>query len=399
MKETAPLTPEEQLLLLTARLVLGALEEAQLDALLREPIDWDWLVAQSKPLRSQPLLHHHLAHPGRQEHVPKEALAAFERAYRLTTMKNLQIYGSLRRVLTALAEADVPVIVLKGAFLAQWVYGDFGLRPMSDLDCLCHKEDEEKLWRVMDELGAELDAKGKMPIAEECLRVNEHIGHPPPRYLGKIVRIEVHFHLFGNRASDPAHLGVDRWSRSLMHDWDGLPVRSLSWEHQILHLASHLHKHLNTGAISLYWMADLHAILRQRRESLDWEELCRMAAELGVTGECQEVFDFLGEPWPHPVPAFRNPFTLRQALAPELNSESKLRVYMGQLRAARFAGGFWARLRFLARLVIPSKVWMAERHPGAGSMALAGWYFKDPLIRIGLVLRGVGAHVRRSLRD
>lgn len=391
-----PLTAEEKLLLLSARPTLDSLEEAQLDALLHEPLQWDWVVARTKPLRTRPLLHHHLARPGRREKVPPEALAAFEEAYRQTSMKNLQIYGALRRVLTALAEAGVPVILLKGAFLARWVYGDIGLRPMSDLDCLCHKEDEDLLWRVLDGLGAELDTQGKTLLADEKrLRVVEHFSHPPPRFLGKIVRIEVHFHLFSSAVSNFAQVGNDLWNRSIVHNWDGLPVRSLSWEHQILHLTSHLYNHLKDGAISLSWLADLHEILRQHRETLDWNELCKMAADLRVEHECQEVFALLKEPWPHPTPSFRSHFTLRQALTQERNpGQVRLISFMKMLRATRYAGGFSARFRFLVGLVFPSRFMMKQRHPKAGSIALLGWYVLDPLIRIGYVFQGAGAYAK-----
>jgi hypothetical protein len=49
--------------------------------------------------------------------------------------------------------AGIDVIVLKGAFLAELVYRNIGLRAIGDIDLLVKKEDLGKVKRVLIQLG------------------------------------------------------------------------------------------------------------------------------------------------------------------------------------------------------------------------------------------------------
>jgi len=59
----------------------------------------------------------------------------------------------LIELLTAFAEKEIDVILLKGAALARTVYPQPGLRPMRDLDILVHIEDLTSSWEVCQGLG------------------------------------------------------------------------------------------------------------------------------------------------------------------------------------------------------------------------------------------------------
>jgi len=391
----ASLSPEDALLVQASRLVLPPSGEAQIEALLRGSLRWPWLCEEAAQLRAEPLLHHHLSRPAWRDLVPPEALLGFERAYQRTCLKNLQIYGVLRRVLRALEVAGVPVILLKGSFLAKWIYGDIGLRPMGDIDLLCRKRDEGLLWKILAEQGA---TGGDDPVEKQKRKVDEHTTHGPPKYFGQISRVEVHFYLLAKHCSDPDGLQEDIWSQALVHDWEGLPVRSLGWEHQILHLATHLHKHAESSGIFLYWFTDLLEVLRCHGNSIDWEGLGNLARDLGLKRECQEVFHLLGEPWPGASPlegARLSPGKVLSTTRVFRHSGIQLfRNYLATFGARRLAGGPWDQLIYALRLVFPSWERMTFRHPGSGPLVLALWYVLDPLIRIWGLLKALGRFVQ-----
>jgi hypothetical protein len=391
----ADLRPEDALLVRACRLVLPPGEEAHLEDLLRQPLRWPWLREEAAQLRAEPLLHHHLSRPACRALVPPEALQGFERAYQRTSLKNLQIYGVLRRVLVALEEAGVPVILLKGSFLAKWVYGDIGLRPMGDIDLLCRKGDEALLWRVLAEQGA---TGGDDPVEKQKRKVDEHTTHAPPKYFGQISRVEVHFYLLAKHCSDPDGLQETLWADALVHDWEGLPVRSLGWEHQVLHLATHFHKHAKSSGIFLYWFTDLLEVLGRHGDALDWEKLGRLARELGLERECQEVFQLLGEPWrggPSLVGRGLSPAKVLATTRVFRHSGIQLfRNYLATFRAGRLAGGPRERLVYGVRLVFPSWERMAFRHPRSGPLALLLWYGLDPLIRIWNLMKALARYVQ-----
>ncbi|HEU5393882.1 MAG TPA: nucleotidyltransferase family protein, partial [Candidatus Methylomirabilis sp.] len=65
--------------------------------------------------------------------------------------------AGLQEVLRLLARADVEAAVLKGAFLASCVYGDFAERPMNDFDLLVRREDLPRAGHALREAGYALE--------------------------------------------------------------------------------------------------------------------------------------------------------------------------------------------------------------------------------------------------
>ena len=73
------------------------------------------------------------------------------------------MYGELRNVLNAFRDKKIEVIVLKGAALAETVYPNRALRPMSDIDLLVRKEKLTEVEAKLLDMGYVLQdrAKGK----------------------------------------------------------------------------------------------------------------------------------------------------------------------------------------------------------------------------------------------
>src|SRR5450759_4232027 len=68
--------------------------------------------------------------------LPEHIRTRLEEERRATALDNLRNYGEFRHIARALREREIPVIALKGLQLAELVYRDISLRPMSDLDIL-----------------------------------------------------------------------------------------------------------------------------------------------------------------------------------------------------------------------------------------------------------------------
>ena len=83
-----------------------------------------------------PLLHERLRATGRLPELPAETREILGAARRLTAFENLRHYAELRRIAKALNGRGIPLIALKGLHLAELVYVEPSLRPMSDMDIL-----------------------------------------------------------------------------------------------------------------------------------------------------------------------------------------------------------------------------------------------------------------------
>ena len=77
-------------------------------------------------------------------------------AYYASAAHNAVLFQELERILRMLEAAGIPVIVLKGAALAQTIYPDIALRPMTDLDLLVLQKDLDRAVTLIRESGYQL---------------------------------------------------------------------------------------------------------------------------------------------------------------------------------------------------------------------------------------------------
>src|SRR5437867_1925845 len=100
---------------------------------LQNNLDWQVVIQKARAQRIGPLLYYALRG---QDFVPSYLADALRADYEHTARRNLFLFAELTRALHCLGEQQVPVIVLKGAALAQMLYGNSALRPLRDLDLL-----------------------------------------------------------------------------------------------------------------------------------------------------------------------------------------------------------------------------------------------------------------------
>jgi hypothetical protein len=83
-----------------------------------------------------PLLYHRLKALGLESAETLAALSVLRNYHRQNALRNLQFFAGLNPIVKALQAEKIPVIALKGAHLAQAVYGSIALREMNDFDLL-----------------------------------------------------------------------------------------------------------------------------------------------------------------------------------------------------------------------------------------------------------------------
>lgn len=138
-----PRTPEEEVLLLCARLRPSAEEADRLRALAAGPLDRGALLALGRRHGLLAFLHRHLRG------------AELEAAHRETVHRSLHLARELRRLAEALGGAGVEALAYKGPAQAVQVYGDLSLRAFVDLDLLVRPADMPAAGRVLGACGYE----------------------------------------------------------------------------------------------------------------------------------------------------------------------------------------------------------------------------------------------------
>jgi hypothetical protein len=243
---------------------------------------WERVLRLAAWHRLSPMLYRHLS---RRPVAPARLVDALEETYFCNAARNLFIGAALRRVLEALAGAEAPAMLLKGAALLESAYPDPALREMLDLDLLVPAQ-------RLDAANAALAAIGYRPLSPPrneretpaWMRVNHH--HDPALVdEQRIAAVELHHHVA--MADERAHFDIaGMWERARLAA--GPPPHLLpSREDLLLHVCLHFtrsrlggsYRHSGSGG-ALAQLCDIAWIIG--REPPDWDALVTAARLYGV---------------------------------------------------------------------------------------------------------------------
>ncbi|MFP5227795.1 MAG: nucleotidyltransferase family protein [Acidobacteriota bacterium] len=134
--------------------------------------------------------------------------------------------ATLRSTLAEFHHRSIPVLSLKGPWMAHRLYGDASLKLYSDLDLLVHRQDIARAESLLVQLG--FHAKERRddyhrPWHREGLRIELH--HDVENPLAFDFRVE------------------DAWGRAVPAAFDGVPARLLSPPDELLFLCLHSVRH------------------------------------------------------------------------------------------------------------------------------------------------------------
>lgn len=383
------LPPEALLQILAARVNLSNAAAVGMKTLLREAIDWPTLLTDSAKLGTQPLLYKHLSGKEFADHLPPAVLGSLKDAYRKQSIRGLRMYGLIERILTAFEGAGAAVVLLKGAFLGKWIYGDIALRPMGDIDILCRAEEGDLVKATLRELGLHQEAVHPSPFHER-LQAVEKGGHLNPFFGARPLMIEVHFSIFPNIPDGFSHM--ERvWERVSRQSKEGFPLNCLAPADLLFYLCLHLWQHLRFNQCRLYWFSDLHEAIRHYGREVTWDRIFATFAELGVTDHLHPIIRSLNRYWDSDVP---EPPGSCKELALEIilgrhvhehREERQRAIIHGQLAKLVTVSDLqsWPdRVYYLWKLVFPSKENLISRYQPRSALTLGLFAILHPLVLV-----------------
>lgn len=234
--------------------------------------DWARAARLAQQLGVITLLHDRTTSLG--EAVPPATREQLRTAWRHAAMRNTRIYHYLDRILAAFAEAGIPVVLLKGAYLAKAVYRTIALRPMGDLDLMVPVAHLEGAADIAQRLGY---APAEPLIAAE-MRTRHHL----PTFINDDgVSLEVHGSEDFMRLPRP--LSADAldafWTRTIPVRLDGRSVRAPSPEDHLFYLCAHA-TYGHRCVVDLRPCFDIAELLR--RHAIDWTRVLNLARQTGA---------------------------------------------------------------------------------------------------------------------
>ncbi|MFQ5524622.1 MAG: nucleotidyltransferase family protein [Thermoanaerobaculia bacterium] len=295
------------------------------------PEDWDAVAEGARRHNLEPLLFE-LSESGLLTGVPAETLDAWEGQYYRNQIFNLSLLETLAELLERALRSDIEPIVLKGPVSIARRLKDPGLRVMVDVDLLCRQRDLEPLVEAARELGFQ--------TVGENATYHLSLQHPA---LG--AGLELHFDLYEvldrrREFIEEVFEGAERL------EVEGCSFRAPSREADLVLQLAHILHH------------------DQRVDLRHWLDFASAAGQAGERDELERLLKLADlEPEFEEAVAIARHLFEGDGTALEVDSELPGHVEAALLdltdrrallSGARMYPGWWARLGYVARLLVPS---------------------------------------------
>ena len=236
--------------------------------------DWHDLIRQARSHAVLYLLYHRLKKRNLDSLLPADTQQTVRTEYFECAWRNNSLYSDLSKILKALHRENIPVILLKGAHLAQLVYSNIALRPMGDIDILVRKNDLLKAEQKLTELGYSSLRENSV---EEACGTCQHI---PPMTKQDAPPVELHWTLEAPTCSFSIDI-EGMWQRARPATVAGVDTLTLSPEDLLLHLCLHTSVH-HMYSNGLRAFCDIRETIRHHRDELNWDTVQNRAREWGA---------------------------------------------------------------------------------------------------------------------
>jgi hypothetical protein len=228
--------------------------------------------------------------------VPESVRELFTDAARAEVAQFMVRQAEARRVLARLAEAGLPVLLLKGSALAYWAYPEPHLRHCVDVDLLfASRADAVAAADLLAPDGYVVRQHFGDAASREFLCVRQRPGSPR-------VEFDMHWGLSGKPVFADRLAFEELMAGSMPLPALAPPARGLGPVHACLHACMHRMADLsNGGGDRLKWLYDLH-LLALSLDGAGWEGLRALAVDRGLAGVCvdglTEAAAMFGTPLP-----------------------------------------------------------------------------------------------------
>ncbi|MBP2657632.1 MAG: hypothetical protein H6Q69_664 [Firmicutes bacterium] len=267
------LSPELRLLLLCSNIKNRDKNLDAINKLTSFKFDWSLFTHLAIHHRVYPQAYNYLskiAYPV----VPKNVISALAKLDQDNKSNTLRVVTESIRILRAMDQCGIRVIVLKGFPLAQQLYGDITLRTSRDLDLLISPEDIGETRKIIEMRGyiwSQSVAKITSVDLEKWMKLEKNFEYWHPK-LG--VSVEVHWRLDCRGMDLPMNIIENNLTSMKMF---GQSINMLGKEELLLYLVIH-------GAIHAWfrvkWLLDIDVLIKKGEFS--WAKVYQLADNFGV---------------------------------------------------------------------------------------------------------------------
>ena len=248
--------------------------DRDLRKLLKQSLDWDYLLATASNHGLIPLLHKHL-HSIDTDLIPINIRSRLKHQSVSNSQTVLHLFAKQLKLCRALTDRGIRAAILKGSLLAHLAYGEIALRQAGDIDVLIAPADFDRARQLLESLGYQM-----MPPLTRA-QLGSHLkAHCEIQFVRDDWFTVVDLHWALAPKSFVFKLETeDLLTRLQRVSVAGVEFETLAIEDLILYQAMHGAKHLWRR---LEWISSLGETIRAA-DSTDWDAVISRAADARAT--------------------------------------------------------------------------------------------------------------------
>ena len=256
---------EIQVVICCSRLKFGHHEKNKVEKLLREKIDWGFLIETADQHRVLPIVYKNLTENFTGV-IPRTTFDVLRFWYHNNAIHNKMLLRELSNLANKFKELDIPAIFFKGPISALTIYGDISLRQFNDLDVLVKEEDYHRVQKHLVKMGYRkvIDWEYESGYRHEERGINIDLHRKFDEY--RLYSNFDFYHLYD--CLEPLKI-------------QGKNISILPIEDTLINLCINFSKDLFINKTKLSQLSDLVNLIDKHRK-LNWAKVLERASQLGT---------------------------------------------------------------------------------------------------------------------
>jgi len=299
MNINTDISNEESLLIGLCRLEFSSEQAGKLRTLASGIKKWKYLADLVNAHGVAALVYHNLEKLGIIQYVSQDVEDFLRNALMMSMSRNAYHLNEMNEVLKILNNAGIKTILLKGLALEITVYGNTGLRQMTDVDILIRREDCLKARDL-------LIAKGfsSLPVKSPLHKIIlTHTGKHLPSLIKNGFSVEIHHELFGSGKSSLTNMLYDKSVEYQINSERAfIPDAQIFFLYLVRHLF--LHEKNNESQLRLY--TDLVVLIEKFGDIIINTDLLLLAETGGMSNTLFCKLESLRNMWGMLFPGWLN---------------------------------------------------------------------------------------------
>lgn len=290
---------EENLLISMCRLGFNDEQAAVIREMASGVKNWDYLVSLANLHGVSALLYHNLTSLGLINQIPVREADSLKNARMISITRNVSHFNNLEKALRLLNDSGIKTVLLKGLALELMVYGNSGLRQMTDADVLISKEQCLEARDILLRNGFTA-----LPLKSPLYKVIIlYTGKHLPSLIRDGFSFEIHHELFG---SEKSHLTRMLYDESIENKISEEKIYIPRPQMLFLYLVKHLFLHEKNSESQLRLYTDLVVLTEKYADEILTEDLLKYADEAGIYKTLIYKLVLLRDLWKIKLPGWLN---------------------------------------------------------------------------------------------